>query len=206
MTATVSPKDLNTETDKQRFINTINLGLEQARPGSPDGFWQSCIEHAEVFHKAFEFGRVRGIVFIAGENLPLAEELIKRDILVTTSGRPAPDTDLSEEAGAGLTDVCDFIEIEPVIHLNTPNDSSAMLEFYKLQTDMTSTAVCDLPLTAITSDSSPDLSNLQHVCGTVFSIKNDPIETADLLEEHIHIKRLKLGWHDRFYCSDAAYS
>jgi len=91
-------------------------------------------------------GRVRGVVGLAGCDNPrvnstalhkfIATELIKRDVLVVTTGCGAaacgssgyltPEMAL-EQAGPGLREVCEAIGIPPILHLGSCVDNSRIL-------------------------------------------------------------------------------
>jgi carbon-monoxide dehydrogenase catalytic subunit len=91
-------------------------------------------------------GRVRGVVGLAGCDNPrvnstalhkfIATELIKRDVLVVTTGCGAgacgssgyltPEMAL-EQAGPGLREVCEAIGIPPILHLGACVDNSRIL-------------------------------------------------------------------------------
>ncbi len=91
-------------------------------------------------------GRIRGVAGIVGCNNPriaqdsihdyLAEEFIKNDVLVVSTGCGAaacakagfmtPETAL-EKAGPGLREVCEAIGIPPILHLGACVDNSRIL-------------------------------------------------------------------------------
>ena len=95
---------------------------------------------------AIAAGRVRGVVGLAGCDNPrvnatelhkfIATELIKRDVLVVstgcgsaacgTSGYLTPEMAL-EQAGPGLREVCEAIGIPPILHLGACVDNSRIL-------------------------------------------------------------------------------
>jgi carbon-monoxide dehydrogenase catalytic subunit len=95
---------------------------------------------------AIAAGRVRGVVGLAGCDNPrvkatglhkfLATELIKRDVLIVstgcgsaacgTSGYLTPEMAL-EHAGPGLREVCEAIGIPPILHLGACVDNSRIL-------------------------------------------------------------------------------
>ena len=176
--------------------------------------------HARAFQRyslrPSNSGAFRGIVvIIAGsspeaEYIPLARELIKRDFLVVISGGIPPDTEMARYDGvdAGLTELCDFIGISPIICMRSPADHADMLNFFARQADLASTAVKDLPWAAITVPSAQgtDRAELESACDIIFSMGADPLANADLLDETIHEKRLRLDWCDRFHCSEETYS
>jgi len=91
-------------------------------------------------------GRIRGVVGIVGCSNPkvstdnahvrLAEELIKRDVIVLQTGCAAiacakvgllvPEASL-EKAGPGLREVCEAVGIPPVLHMGSCVDNSRIL-------------------------------------------------------------------------------
>jgi len=95
---------------------------------------------------AIAAGRVRGVVGLAGCDNPrvnateshrfLATELIKRDVLIVstgcgsaacgTSGYLTPEMAM-EHAGPGLREVCEAIGIPPILHLGACVDNSRIL-------------------------------------------------------------------------------
>lgn len=119
------------------------------------GFSQEYIEYMQggrwrasfrPLNDAIIAGRVRGVVGIAGCDNPrvvaasthrwLATELIKRDILIVstgcgsaacgTAGYLTPEMAL-EHTGPGLREVCEAIGIPPILHLGSCVDNSRIL-------------------------------------------------------------------------------
>jgi hydroxylamine reductase (hybrid-cluster protein) len=179
--------------------------------------WKLCIENGDVFFKSLGFGRIRGIAALptgvapSTELIPLAQELIKRDILVVLSDSAAADVEkaeqndpaLFEQVDSGLLDLCEFIGINPVLYMNLEIDGPAMRDFYAQQVDLIGGGIDTLPLTEMVWQAGPAQ---EPVYGTVISMGSDPMENADRLEDCIHEKRLALNWCDRFYCDEVAYS
>jgi carbon-monoxide dehydrogenase catalytic subunit len=119
------------------------------------GFSQEYIEYMQggkwrasfrPLNDAIAAGRVRGVVGLAGCDNPrvkatglhkfLATELIKRDVLIVstgcgsgacgTSGYLTPEMAL-ENAGPGLREVCEAIGIPPILHLGACVDNARIL-------------------------------------------------------------------------------
>lgn len=181
--------------------------------------WEVCVESSDILFKALKAGRLRGIVGIfvcnngASKRYPLyvhlAQELIKRDILVLVSGCISTDMDNAglmeidtlESAGEGLKEFCDHLDIAPVLF--TPNWSKISRET-NLFTTLANLAgeECDkLPMAVIASDW---FQHNEAVIGPydVININtDDPFKSADLIDLHIHHKRLRLDWCDQFHCS-----
>jgi len=107
------------------------------------GSWRGSFR---PLNDAIMAGRVRGVVGLAGCDNPrvpstglhrfLAEELIKNDVLIVstgcgsaacgTAGYLTPETAL-EMAGPGLREVCEAIGIPPILHLGACVDNSRIL-------------------------------------------------------------------------------
>lgn len=107
------------------------------------GSWRGSFR---PLNDAIMAGRIRGVVGLAGCDNPrvpstglhrfLAEELIKNDVLIVstgcgsaacgTAGYLTPETAL-EMAGPGLREVCEAIGIPPILHLGSCVDNSRIL-------------------------------------------------------------------------------
>jgi carbon-monoxide dehydrogenase catalytic subunit len=107
------------------------------------GKWRGSFK---PLNDAIAAGRVRGVVGLAGCDNPrvnateshrfLATELIKRDVLIVstgcgsaacgTSGYLTPEMAM-EHAGPGLREVCEAIGIPPILHLGACVDNSRIL-------------------------------------------------------------------------------
>jgi carbon-monoxide dehydrogenase catalytic subunit len=107
------------------------------------GKWRGSFK---PLNDAIAAGRVRGVVGLAGCDNPrvnatglhkfIATELIKRDVLIVstgcgsaacgTSGYLTPEMAL-EHAGPGLREVCEAIGIPPILHLGACVDNSRIL-------------------------------------------------------------------------------
>ncbi len=178
--------------------------------------WELCIDNGDVFFKSLEFGRIRGVAALpsgtapAAALIPLAQELIKRDILVVLSGCAAADVEkaeqdnpaLFEQVDSGLLDLCEYIGIHPVLYMDVETDGPAMLDFYAQQAELAAVGIEALPLTEMTWQAAA----AQEPYGTVICMGSDPMENADRIEDTIHNKRLAQEWCDRFYCDEVAYS
>lgn len=107
------------------------------------GSWRASFR---PLNDAIMAGRIRGVVGLAGCDNPrvpsqglhrfLANELIKRDVLIVstgcgsaacgTAGYLTPEMAL-EHAGPGLREVCEAIGIPPILHLGACVDNSRIL-------------------------------------------------------------------------------
>lgn len=172
---------------------------------------QRCSESVDIFTQSLNFGRVRGIVAIAScsksekrgsDYLQLVQELINRDILVITSGCAAAKMQEAAQigpnnfrwAGDGLAEFCEFINIQPVFYAGSFADNSDVADFYNKLAQDIDAKIEDLPIAVIMSQ---DYSKKRKVPGTLFSMEEDPVKTADAVDLYIHNKRLELQWCDR---------
>lgn len=114
--------------------------------------------------EAVKDGSIRGIVGIVGcnnpkfqqdsQNVGLAKELIKRDILVLATGcitTAAGKAGLlvpegAEMAGPGLQKVCGALDIPPVLHFGSCVDNSRILQLCALVADALGVDISDLPV------------------------------------------------------------
>lgn len=182
----------------------------------------SLLKNTEAVFKALKLARVRGLVCIAGcvnsdcrgSYAELAEELIKRDLLVTVSGCAAVELEkggLMSDNSFNLTndvmeEFCDYFGIFPAVHIGSYGSDADISDFYAELAGLTETGTADLPAAVIIpSDIHDDstalrsaLDRMHDIHGTVFNMGDDASESADMLEKHIHEKRLGLGWCDRF--------
>lgn len=116
--------------------------------------------------EAIKAGQVRGAVGIVGCNNPklkhdyvhttLAEELIKKDILVLVTGcatvamgkaglmMPAS----ADKAGQGLKAVCQSLSIPPVLHVGSCVDNSRILHLCSVLANALGVDISDLPVAA----------------------------------------------------------
>ncbi len=173
-----------------------------------DDALETCTESADLFFKSLQLGRIRGIVTIAGstgssdgDHIELLKELIKDDMFVITYGYPVEEIEKAGLAGSGafkwtgdgLSEFCSFLNIAPVIHTKGMKNP-AIADFCSSLAVHVSGDAAVLPLAVIKSH---DQQNDTAVPGAVFSMAGDPVKTADQAHEHIHNKRLELGWSDR---------
>lgn len=113
---------------------------------------------------AIKDGSIRGVVAIVGcnnpkfqhdsQNVGLAKELIKRDILVlatgcitTAAGKAGllvPDG--SEKAGPGLKKICSALNIPPVLHFGSCVDNSRVIHLCGMIADALGVDISDLPV------------------------------------------------------------
>ena len=196
--------DLPTENSGLSSITTSNLLNNNS--------WETLIESADLFFKSLTLGRVRGVVSIIDVPHPgikddsayiqLINELITRDILVTISSRETVDInkagmigpDFFKSAGDGLAEFCDFIGIQPVLYIDSTIDKSDILDFYNGLAQHAAVETLDLPTAAIAPGRYQERIETP---GTIFTMEDDPAKTADLIDEHIHNKRLGVQWCDR---------
>lgn len=113
---------------------------------------------------AIKSGAIRGIVAIVGcnnpkfvhdsQNVGLAMELIKKDILVLVTGcvtTAAGKAGLlmpegAKMAGAGLENVCDSLDIPPVLHFGSCVDNSRVIHLCGLVAKALGVDISDLPV------------------------------------------------------------
>lgn len=113
---------------------------------------------------AIKDGSIRGVAAIVGcnnpkfqhdsQNVGLAQELIKRDILVLATGcvtTAAGKAGLlvpegAEMAGAGLQKICSALNIPPVLHFGSCVDNSRVIQLCGLVADALGVDISDLPV------------------------------------------------------------
>jgi carbon-monoxide dehydrogenase catalytic subunit len=113
---------------------------------------------------AIKDGYIRGVVAIVGcnnpkfqhdsQNVGLAKELIKRDILVLATGcitTAAGKAGLlvpegSEMAGPGLKKICSALNIPPVLHFGSCVDNSRVIHLCGMIADALGVDISDLPV------------------------------------------------------------
>lgn len=113
---------------------------------------------------AIKDGSIRGVVAIVGcnnpkfqhdsQNVGLAKELIKRDILVLATGcitTAAGKAGLlvpegSETAGPGLKKICSALNIPPVLHFGSCVDNSRVIHLCGMIADALGVDISDLPV------------------------------------------------------------
>jgi len=185
--------------------------------------WKTCAESSDVISKLLAFGRLRGVVNIVGckaidlkqDYIQLAGELIKRDFLVATSGCVAVDMEKAglmgegafKWAGEGLSELCDYLGIAPSFYMGSCKKNLEMQKFYKLLADREGVNAGDLPMAVVTLQQHPEQSVIADLHdGTFFYMEKDPVTTIDVIDLHIHNKRIGLEWCDRYHCSEKTYS
>ncbi|MDY0308129.1 MAG: carbon monoxide dehydrogenase, partial [Desulfovibrionaceae bacterium] len=120
----------------------------------------------EPLIQALASGKVRGVVGIVGCNNPklkhdhvhvnLAQELIKRDILVLATGCATVamgkagllEPEASSRAGAGLAEICQALGIPPVLHVGSCVDNSRILHICAVLANYAGLDISDLPVAA----------------------------------------------------------
>lgn len=135
------------------------------------GFSNEAILHAlggtpDPLLDAIKSGAVRGAVGIVGCNNPklkqdevhtrLAEELIRRDILVLVTGCATSAMgkdgllvpEAADRAGAGLAGVCKALGIPPVLHVGSCVDNSRIIQLCALLATALGVDVSQLPVAA----------------------------------------------------------
>lgn len=203
MSRDVQPVVLSNEKEMSP-VNTSNL--------LNNNIWETFTDSADVLVKSLKLGRVRGIVDIVNfpdfksqgysDYVVLIQDLVSRDILVTVSGfensemdtAGIMESDLSEQADEGLVEFCNFIGIQPILYIPRDTEQAAITAFYNdlsLNAGIQST---ELPVAAITYGEFKAPS--ETFCKT-FKMENSPVETADVIDHHIHDKRTEVQWCDR---------
>lgn len=115
---------------------------------------------------AIKAGKIRGIVGIVGCNNPkfkqdhcnvtLAQELIKKDILVLATGCVTTALgkvgllmpDGASQAGPGLQEICGALGVPPVLHVGSCVDNSRILQACALIANELGVDISDLPVGA----------------------------------------------------------
>ena len=113
---------------------------------------------------AIKDGSIRGVVAIVGcnnpkfqhdsQNVGLAKELLKRDILVLVTGCVTTAAGKAgllvpegiELAGPGLKKICSALNIPPVLHFGSCVDNSRVIQLCGLIADALGVDICDLPV------------------------------------------------------------
>lgn len=194
---------------------------------------------------AIASGRIKGIVGIVGCNNPkvrqdynhvtIAKELIKKDILVIGTGCWAiacakaglMRLEAQEIAGEGLKEICQALNIPPVLHMGSCVDCSRMLTLAGAVADYMQVDISDLPLVGSAPEWMSEkavsigtyfvgsgipvhlwpmppisgseavvkilTSDLKELIGGYFFVEEDPVKTANIMEEIIVKKRKSLG-------------
>lgn len=212
MSRDAQPLDLSTENSRLSSITASTLLNKDC--------WETLSESTDLFLKSLKLGMVRGVVSIVdvpaagckddSGYMQLAQELIRRDILViispcgTAGMNPAQaDPDLFQSAGDGLSELCDFIGIRPVLYIDGTLDQADVLDFYNGLARHAAVETSELPAATIALRRQPAQAERP---GTVFIMEDDPVRGADLVDGQIHDKRLGLQWCDRCGCHFSPFS
>ena len=187
---------------KQTF-NALNT--ETRRHDSTEAEpWQLCIDASTAFYKSLQFGRVRGVALLDGGKPnqynhmdKLIQELIFRDILVVVSGL---EIDFPLEAGDGLSDVCDHIGIEPVISSVEIFDCREGMKFFQMLSGLAKTHISQLPIVTASNEDANNFKRILEIPHLSITEAPDVIARANLLDDYLHTRRLKLNWCDRYHC------
>ncbi len=194
---------------------------------------------------AIAAGKIKGVAGIVGCNNPkvrhdynhvnITKELIKRNILVIGTGCWAiacakaglMQLKAQEMAGDGLREVCQALNIPPVLHMGSCVDCSRMLTLAGAIADYMKVDISDLPLVGSAPEWMSEkavsigtyfvasgipvhlwpmppiagsetvvkilTADLKDLIGGYFFVEEDPIKTADIIEEIIMEKRKALG-------------
>lgn len=181
--------------------------------------WEKCMNVADIFAKALRLGRIRGIVilFTEGPGLPsepmyvqLTRELLKGDILVVACNCAyktinTVGSSVQGLTGDGLAEFCDYLDIVPVMELDGFQDLM-QFERFCAQISIHSEVGFELLPAAILmhkwSTRAMDSISLYDANGNnVFAGEGDYKRATDLIDMHIHEKRLSMSWCDRYHCS-----
>lgn len=139
------------------------------------------------------------------------------------------EPDAVDLAGDGLGEFCDNLDIQPVLCIGSMADDESLRKFWTALASLADADISNLPMTAIASKhhlertnstSNPDtllglppnisgdataadttFSGPQDIYDTFFLPETIPTKAADLIDEHIHVKRLEIKWCDRYHCS-----
>ena len=160
----------------------------------------------------------------------LIQALLKRDILVTISGCSHQtafkdgqlETENYNSVGDGLAEFCGFLEIAPVLYVGSCVDTSRITALSKTLAHYSNHKEHELPIAAVTpqlcrphqdicgahSHTHPKssikdraLAGLSEIYDTIFTFIDNPENTIENVDSHIHKKRLQLNWCDRYHCS-----
>ncbi len=158
--------------------------------------------------EAVKTGKIRGIAGVVGCNNPkikhdhghigLVEELIKHDVLVTSTGCNAMACakrglllpEAAEQAGEGLKSVCQALGIPPVLHMGSCVDISRILTVCAAIANALGVDISDLPVAgaapewmsekAVSIGSYVVSSGIFTVLGTVPPVLGSPVVTEVL--------------------------
>lgn len=180
---------------------------------------ETCGEAPAVLFRALKVGRLRGIVGIAGcrnvtsgnypSHVHLVRELTQRDILVVVSGYISSDileaglmdADCLESAGEGLKEFCGYLDVGSVLYTGSWSADSRISDFIAELADHAGVDGKDLPLAVVRMESYLDKELDEAAYDILSTGDEDPVKAADLVDAHIHRKRLGVDWCDQFHCS-----
>ena len=195
---------------------SIKVSLDVNSNRNLNEFWDSKNTSLDIFFKSLNLSRVRGIVIINGLSktefnyTKLIKELLKRDVLLHVTNTVFNEINkdgLIEDnqfkwAGCGLSDFCDFMEVAPIINIGEKIHSK-ITNFYSELANIISIQLQDLPIAVV---SEIDNIKLEELFKITFKTILEPLEVTDMLDKHIHDKRLNLQWFDRFHCDVTMFS
>jgi carbon-monoxide dehydrogenase catalytic subunit len=152
--------------------------------------------------KAIRIGMVRGVVSLAGQSgplLPLARELIRQDMFVVATkhieelaGAGLLDVGGRDEAGVGLAEFCTLCDIPPVWNMADEDDEAPLRSFCARLARALDVAVTALPVVGMAGEKLELLADPGQSCPA------DPAALAEAIGRVVTVKRLSLGFNDRF--------
>nr|WP_321466160.1 hypothetical protein [uncultured Desulfobulbus sp.] len=185
--------------------------------------WETCAEDPKVFLNALKVGRIRGVACILGlgevlreqgpVHVPLVRELIKRDILVIVSDCTTVglgDAGLLGQdgyavAGQGLVEFCDYLDVEPILNIGDCVERVRLTDFCTTLAEQVGLQASDLPFVTIANGQllqereGLDMLSFAHCLDAGHDM--DSAVATNVIDAHIHAKRLKLAWCDQCHCS-----
>jgi len=195
----------------EQLHHIIEKSLISSSTSLTQNSWATLVHSLDLFFKSLTFGRVRGVVHIIdspdhrdrdnSEYIQLTRELIQHDILVTisedntveTSTAGMVDQALIQYAGDGLSEFCEFIGVQPVLHIDRIN-APEIVDFYDEIAQRAGVDLLDLPVVTLAPGRYQGPTGS---AGNIFTMEKDIGNTADLINVQIHDKRLALNWCDR---------
>jgi len=195
--------------------NTERTGAESA--------WETCAEDPKIFFNALKVGRVRGVACLFGlgdvlsehgpVHVSLVRELIKRDILVVVSDCTTVGLEdaglLGEDgyaaAGQGVVEFCDYLDVDPVLNIGNCVERARLADFCTALAEEFGLEASDLPFITIANgeflNGAEGLDLLSFASCLDAGHDVDSAMVSNLIDAHIHAKRLKLAWCDQCHCS-----
>ncbi len=174
--------------------------------------WEILQESIEILAKSLKLGRVRGLVSIIdfpsadsehqSNYIQLIQELMNRDIIVSIfssetvhiNNADFMESDFFHCAGDGLAEFCDFVSIQPLLHVENAINAYEVKAFHENMAKAVAVNITDLPVAVVASN----WQQLQDECnGAFFALGDSPEKTADIIDAHIHDKREAVQWCDR---------